>query len=57
MPEIEIRGKKIKIPYTKKGKKLAVKLKKKKKKISSSYGDSFVSTDGGGGEGGPGAGG
>jgi hypothetical protein len=39
MPEIEIKGKKIKIPYTKKGKKLAIKLKKKK----SSYGDQRVS--------------
>ena len=37
MPEIEIRGKKIKIPYTKKGKKLAVKLKNKHNMSSSFF--------------------
>ena len=31
MPEVTIKGKKIKLPYTKAGKKLAIKLRKKKK--------------------------
>ena len=31
MPEFTIKGKKVKIPYTKAGKKLAIKLRKKKK--------------------------
>lgn len=36
MPTVKVRGKKIKLPYNKKGKAMAAKLKKKKKK--SSYG-------------------
>ena len=38
MPTVKIKGKTVKLPYTKAGKKLAVKLKKKKKKNTSAYG-------------------
>ena len=33
MPEVTIKGKKIKLPYTKSGKALAIKLRKKKKRL------------------------
>ena len=49
MPKVTIKGKKIKLPYTKAGKKLAIKLRKKKKvKGGKSYNPIPVGILGGG---------
>ena len=51
MPEVTIKGKKIKLPYTKAGKKLAIKLRKKKKVSGGkSYDPLPIGSLGGGGE-------
>ena len=51
MPKVTIKGKKIKLPYTKAGKKLAIKLRKKKKKNPGCItGDQEYDSNGGGGE-------
>ena len=47
MPEVKIKGKKIKIPYTTAGKKLAIKLKKKKKKNSITGDQEYASNSSG----------
>lgn len=47
MPEVTIKGKKIKLPYTKAGKKKAIKLRKKKKK-NSITGDQEYASNGSG---------
>ena len=48
MPEVKIKGMKIKIPYTTAGKKLAIKLKKKKKKNSITGDQEYASNSSGG---------
>ena len=50
MPTIKIKGKTVKLPYTKGGKKLAVKLKKKKKNGTQKYGAIPTTSLGGGSE-------
>ena len=47
MPTVKIKGKKIKLPYNKAGKKMAAKLKKKKKIIRNGVDDTDYNPSGG----------